>query len=217
MNLHQPSGSAPAGDPVNFPSTCSSTLTDPSLRIQLGSLPKFWAPTSVCLGGALETRQIGLNVVWLRENKKPFFFFSGVNEFVFAFFFLCSQNVDHASPTSSTRRPGCVYLNRRPWPGDRPKAHTFVHLCPRGWITHARTHARTGALIQNTSVWKLSWQNVVTGYCKISCPQTCHNRARAQNLTPWYGNRRTERRWMNTNSLRVRNENNAAFNDLLFF
>lgn len=36
MNLHQPSGFAPAGDPVHFPSTCSSNLTDPPLWIQLG-------------------------------------------------------------------------------------------------------------------------------------------------------------------------------------
>lgn len=64
MNLHQPLGFAPAGDPVNFPSTCSSTLTDPRL------CESSWArcltleqqPLSVW-GGALETRQIELNVV----------------------------------------------------------------------------------------------------------------------------------------------------------
>lgn len=150
MNLHQPLGFAPAGDPVNFPSTCCSTLTDLSEGIQLGRLPKVWASTSLCLGRALETRQNGLNAFQFRKYKK------------LQVKYLINQPSSypmswrHQFGSFPTRLPWYVYLKTSLWPADRLEVYTFVHLCPRAWLTH------TGALPQNIFVWKLSRENFVT-------------------------------------------------------
>lgn len=124
MNLHQPLGFAPAGDPVNFLSTCSSTLTDPRLcDSSWAACLKFWSIhlSLVCLGRETNWVKCGLIVenILHKDNFEVNFhklflvFFSGTHLHQSYLWYVCL-------PT------GCVYLSReRLWPGDRHEAHTF--------------------------------------------------------------------------------------------